>query len=362
MFTENIDVSIVKINHNKVFKCENDCYRRKKCDVKSKFSISTPSVNSLTATEIIVDIHNRTNSMIETHAKEWYGIDEKSYSWQSQEICDEIWSGRCLHFCYGLVIPPNCTIRVYLYFPEMTDKVISVLYLTKNCTLEVSSKASKGGRNTNSLNITKSDPRIKSCVNRLNELEQLYARRVFAFTANTIENVGLDIASKQVEIRQMIDELPASIREVVRGWVEEIETKGERDLRTARELLDLSNADSISHLLSLSPRDFEEWTGDLFRALGYETQVTPYQGDGGLDIVCTKDSVTIGVQCKRYNGIVFDSLIYAFHKALDKHGIKVGYFITTGFFSVTAINMASKYGIKLYDRTNLADLIKNALK
>ena len=362
MTEEYIDFSIVKINRNKSFKCESDCYKRKKCDVKSNFSISEPSVSTLTATEIIVDIHNRTDSIIETYAKEWYCIDKKSYAWQGREICDAIWKGSCFRFEYGLVLPPNCSIRVYLYFPEVTNEVVSVLYLTKKCALEVSSKTSNVSRNTTLSNISKSDVRVKSCVNKLNELEQLYARQIFAFTTATIENIGLDIASKQVEIRQMIDELPTSIREVVRGWVEEIETKGELNLRTARDLLNLSNADSISHLLSLSPRDFEEWTGDLFRALGYEVEITPYQGDGGLDVICTKDSITIGIQCKRYNGVVMDNLIYNLHKSLKKHNMTDGCFITTGFFSVTAINAAKECGIKLYDRTNLAELITNALK
>lgn len=357
-----IDFSIVDINLNKTFLCEKNCYYRKNCNRKWEFSMSEPVVGSLIATEIIVDVQNRTNSLLKMDVNEWYCIDEKSYGWKSREICDAIWRGRCSRLKYGFELPPNCTIRIYLYFPELINDVASVLYLTKDCVLEVDSKTSKVHRNTISLDITKSDVRVQPVVNRLNTLERLYAQRIFSLTPTTIEKIELDICSKQIEIKQMIDELPLVIGEVVRGWFDQIETSGERNLRVARDLLNLSKSDSISYLYSLDPRDFEEWTGDLFRALGYEVTVTPYSGDGGVDVICTKDTVTIGVQCKRYNGVVSDDVIYDLHKSLGVHHLMEGCVVTTGFFSVTAINAAKEYGIKLYDRTNLADLIKNALK
>ena len=53
----------------------------------------------------------------------------------------------------------------------------------------------------------------------------------------------------------------------------------------------------------LSHREFEEFTADLLRAMGYEARVTKYSQDGGVDILAHRDPLgveppLIKVQCK----------------------------------------------------------------
>jgi len=53
-------------------------------------------------------------------------------------------------------------------------------------------------------------------------------------------------------------------------------------------------------LCALSPEDFERFVGSLFERLGYQVQHTGRRGDGGVDLILTKDGQRSVVQCKRY--------------------------------------------------------------
>jgi len=59
-------------------------------------------------------------------------------------------------------------------------------------------------------------------------------------------------------------------------------------------------------LEDLSHEEFEHFTADLLRSVGYQARVTPYSADGGIDIVAHKDPLgleppLIKVQCKHTN-------------------------------------------------------------
>jgi restriction system protein len=56
-------------------------------------------------------------------------------------------------------------------------------------------------------------------------------------------------------------------------------------------------------LQDLSHEEFEHFTADLLRAMGYEARVTPYSSDGGVDVIAHRDPLgleppVIKVQCK----------------------------------------------------------------
>ena len=42
-------------------------------------------------------------------------------------------------------------------------------------------------------------------------------------------------------------------------------------------------------LSGISHREFEEFTADLLRTLGYQTRATPYSTDGGVDVIAHRD-------------------------------------------------------------------------
>lgn len=57
-------------------------------------------------------------------------------------------------------------------------------------------------------------------------------------------------------------------------------------------------------LLSLHPRKFEKLIYELYCAMDYNSELTPYTKDGGKDIIATKDSghgnEVLYIECKRY--------------------------------------------------------------
>ncbi|WP_022883375.1 restriction endonuclease [Glaciibacter superstes] len=60
---------------------------------------------------------------------------------------------------------------------------------------------------------------------------------------------------------------------------------------------------------SLTHAEFEEFTADLLRALGYQARVTQYSQDGGVDVIAHRDPLgveppQIKVQCKHLTGTV----------------------------------------------------------
>jgi restriction system protein len=98
---------------------------------------------------------------------------------------------------------------------------------------------------------------------------------------------------------------------------------------------------------NLHPKIFEDVVGNVFRSQGFETIVTAYQKDGGIDAVLTKgDSQTVGVQVKRYRGKIDVEQIRAFAGALILEGHTSGIFVTTSSYSSVAQEAARSFGVK----------------
>lgn len=119
----------------------------------------------------------------------------------------------------------------------------------------------------------------------------------------------------------------------------------------------------VEELYSLSPREFEEYTQQLLRHMGYEKVIlTPYANDKGVDLFCEKNGQKIAVQCKKYKGTVGSPEIISFLGAMSNAQVDSGIFITTGMFTFEAEALAAKNPILLINRVRLAKTIKNLLE
>ena len=119
-------------------------------------------------------------------------------------------------------------------------------------------------------------------------------------------------------------------------------------------------------LLNLEPDAFERLTQRLLRESGFtQVQVTGKTGDGGIDgmgIVKLNGIISFHMlfQCKRYTGRVSAGEIRDFRGAMQGRADK-GLFITTGKFSVPAIEEANRPGatpIDLVDGDELVEKLK----
>ena len=113
--------------------------------------------------------------------------------------------------------------------------------------------------------------------------------------------------------------------------------------------------------LTVRPRDFEDMIARMFKDCGYGVEQTPYSCDFGADLVAAKEGAKTAVQVKRYaaankvgvhdiNQVIGATKYYDCHKSLV---------ITTSGFTKSAVEMANKAGVELWNwerlRTNLLE-------
>lgn len=113
---------------------------------------------------------------------------------------------------------------------------------------------------------------------------------------------------------------------------------------------------------TLHPRLFEETVASVFRDFGYDTAVTAYSNDGGIDVVLMdENNQKIGVQVKRWKRSIQVKQIRAFLGALTLGGYTRGIFVSTTKFQRGAITAASQcterhMPIELVDAESLFDM------
>ncbi|NKL98448.1 restriction endonuclease [Rhizobium leguminosarum] len=104
----------------------------------------------------------------------------------------------------------------------------------------------------------------------------------------------------------------------------------------------------------IHPRLFEETVASGFQSLGFNSIVTAYSGDGGIDGVLEKDGRQIGVQVKRYRGSIEVEQIRAFVGSLVLKDMTEGIFVTTSCFQSGGQSTAALAGVRGY-RIDLVD-------
>lgn len=113
------------------------------------------------------------------------------------------------------------------------------------------------------------------------------------------------------------------------------------------------------------PRLFEEVVSSVFKDFGWNTQVTAYSGDNGVDVILGgKSDSTVGVQVKRNKKErkIEAEQIRSLAGALILGGHTKGIFVTTSTFRKGAIDTARKfsaigYPIELIDAERFFDAL-----
>lgn len=112
---------------------------------------------------------------------------------------------------------------------------------------------------------------------------------------------------------------------------------------------------SIGHI------EFEEFTADLLRALGYQARRTQYQQDGGVDVIAHRDPLGIEpplvkVQCKHSTSTVGAPKV---QELVGTQGASdLALFITLGTYSRDAIAIErQRAGLRLVDGETLVSLV-----
>ena len=107
----------------------------------------------------------------------------------------------------------------------------------------------------------------------------------------------------------------------------------------------------------LEGHDFEMYCPDLLRNNGFDdVTVTKGSGDFGLDILCERDGVTYGIQCKRYDKPIGVYAVQQAYAGRDYYDRMVGVVMTNQSFTDAAERAAKKLNILLWDRKEIRAL------
>lgn len=119
-------------------------------------------------------------------------------------------------------------------------------------------------------------------------------------------------------------------------------------------------------LLGLDPLDFELLVEALYREMGFETELTPRTGDGGVDIIAQSSKpgqkTRFLIQCKRYSKNVKPESVRAMYGVVSRRKCNKGIVVATSDFTRTSKAEADKDDIlELVNFTSLVKLLNENL-
>lgn len=142
------------------------------------------------------------------------------------------------------------------------------------------------------------------------------------------------------------------------------------DMESLEAAADEPNADRIDQhtrdfiakvlLQDLSPAEFEEFTADLLRAMGYQARVTSYSQDGGIDVIAHTDPLGINppiikVQCKQSSATRGRPDVQQLIGTLAHN--EAGLFVTLGSFSADALALErERQNLRLFSGADVTSL------
>lgn len=106
--------------------------------------------------------------------------------------------------------------------------------------------------------------------------------------------------------------------------------------------------------------EFERFCAKVLTLNGFQNvKVTQGSGDQGIDIIAFKDGIKYGIQCKCYNSTIGNRAVQEVFAGKTFYQCHVGVVLTNNHFTSSAIELAKRDGIALWDRNKLEELIDN---
>ena len=100
----------------------------------------------------------------------------------------------------------------------------------------------------------------------------------------------------------------------------------------------------------MTPRQFEELVCEHYRKQGYKTEITPLNGDYGIDVFATKGKEKLAIQAKMYGSStrkINRQCVMELHGAKDYFDCTKAVIATDGAFLPDAIQVAEKLNIDI---------------
>lgn len=124
----------------------------------------------------------------------------------------------------------------------------------------------------------------------------------------------------------------------------------------------LGDIESRPNLMDLNPFEFENFIGNLFGQLGFESKLTRSSKDGGVDVIAFDPRPIVGgkivIQAKRYRHVVGVSAVRDLYGTMINEGAGKGVLVTTSHYGPDAYDFAKDKPIELIDGGGLLYLLK----
>ena len=122
-----------------------------------------------------------------------------------------------------------------------------------------------------------------------------------------------------------------------------------------------SRSAGLASVDKMEGHEFEHFTADLLRKLGYErVEVTPGSGDQGVDVIAVKDGKRYAIQCKRYGQKLGNKPVQEVFAGKTIYGCSVAVVLTNNYFTEGAKEAAKATGVELWDRDTLRRMMDYA--
>ena len=112
-----------------------------------------------------------------------------------------------------------------------------------------------------------------------------------------------------------------------------------------------------SYWSKMNGAKFEHEMASLFRLAGFQAEVTKASGDGGIDIILTRDQRRVAVQCKRYQKDVGPHVIRDLWGTMHHQGYEEGCIVTTAYFTQGVKDFARGKNIYLINMRDILDTL-----
>lgn len=109
----------------------------------------------------------------------------------------------------------------------------------------------------------------------------------------------------------------------------------------------------------MSGIEFESYCASLLESIGYKNvKLTKSSGDQGADIICERYGEKIAVQCKCYSSPIGNKPVQEVLAGKMYYDCNSAMVMTNSYFTQSAREIARKAKVRLCDRDNLADLLR----
>jgi restriction system protein len=108
----------------------------------------------------------------------------------------------------------------------------------------------------------------------------------------------------------------------------------------------------------MSGMQFEHFTADVLRGLGFHATPLGGSGDQGVEVIARKGNEKIAVQCKNYDRPIGNKPVQEVYAGARHHRCTRAWVIAPAGFTKGATDLARSVGVSLYDSASLRTWIR----